>query len=239
MSNTRIIALTLCFFVLAPTVARTQDTAKDFYGHDFAASPLESQSSSNAPKIVDDTRSVRPEINREEESSGDQLSAESSQSSSVMAINPLQPESSTSSNSAQNSSSSSSEMPLGAGIKVERLGVVVNALQEDHTLEVLTQFRELVVDNKYAPGTMSFVGVTPVISSEPLALMIRRLLLLGAQTASNLTAPPVPAKRSPVWIFETAKGQFLVEGAMNPAKFINAKGEFVPPSTEGAGRPEL
>jgi hypothetical protein len=86
---------------------------------------------------------------------------------------------------------------------------------------------------------MSFVGVTPVISSEPLALMIRRLLLLGAQTASNLTAPPVPAKRSPVWIFETAKGQFLVEGAMNPAKFINAKGEFVPPSTEGAGRPEL
>jgi len=118
---------------------------------------------------------------------------------------------------------------MGRGIKIERIGLVANFLNEDHALEALTAYREVLLEHSLEPGTIYMIGVTPGIIMDALVNMVRRLQFLGVGFASNQVLPPVPVKLSPSWIVETATGRYLVEGTMNLDRFLNARGEFIKP----------
>lgn len=132
------------------------------------------------------------------------------------------------------SSTSASSEDLRQGIKIEQLSLVVNKMNEEHALEVLSTLRELIVDKRLTPGNVYLVGLGAGFRSDALINMVRRLQFLGASFRDNLDKPPVEVNLSPTWIVETGSGRFLLEGTMQIDRFLTSRGEFVKPGEDGA-----
>lgn len=112
-----------------------------------------------------------------------------------------------------------------------RLLVVVNSLDPIH-LQAVVKKVELLARSK----RMSVTGVMHI--GDPKALtqeMTQTLHALGVGTVYAEVIPAsLPITTSPTWVFETNEGKYIVEGGMDPERFISPTGDYLAPVLGGA-----
>lgn len=171
----------------------------EFYPHDYAADPLGSAAFSSSSSAKSSE-----EVDESPEDSG-----------------PL--------NASASSTSSLGPADQFSGKPIEGLSVVVNGLDSASYENSAETLLELYNQKSVKPAQIVLIGAK-ISGSKKLGDYARRLALLGV---SVVRAEKVPANlkisRVPAWIVSTAEGDIVLEGLKSPAKFINAKGEFVPP----------
>ena len=111
------------------------------------------------------------------------------------------------------------------GIKVLRIGAIINGMEEGHRNEMISKLVNFSISS-HLPLYKAYV-VGPMLGSGNSGDLFA--LSLQGGTLEGVTAPPqeYTVTRSPTWILETEKGDVLLEGLPEIEKFINSQREFV------------
>ena len=129
---------------------------------------------------------------------------------------------------------SSSEAEVSAlpnntpGIPIKWIGAVLATQDQQHFQNSVNDL--IMNSDKYdlSLGEITLVGPPKGLSGKTDLIMALTVREAGTSFRSK---PPEEYKieRSPTWIIGTAEGEILLEGAGPLSRFLNDKGEFVPP----------
>lgn len=140
-------------------------------------------------------------------------------------------------NSAQAQQGGAPQMPVDNRPKTT-LSVVVNSLELEHLTAVVKKVESLAKSKRVSVLSVMHIGTPENMS----AAMTELLYSLDIGVVYTEVLPTdLPIATSPTWIFQTAQGKYIVEGGMDPERFISPSGDYVavglPSSAPVAGNP--
>lgn len=118
------------------------------------------------------------------------------------------------------------------GEPVTRVGVIVNGLDQAHTLEKVRELLDLAEKQKITLGPVHLVGfdLLQVQMSKPYLDLLTELSFRGVAADPD---PPsengLSVARSPTWLIETARGLHVVEGYERLTKLVNRNSHYIAP----------
>lgn len=206
------IALDILLFLICfvpATFAQEQDSRQGFFADDFVKKGFErTESKSEDIKWIDPTKLVE-QIKEQ---------AASNPNSNLVQSDP--------------SAFDAKRVVLGQhGEKILSLGLIVNAVDEEHAKENIEELIGLAQTNAIALNTVFAVGGIAQAKKDLPSVEYLWAKSQGARIKVTLGVPKqYDVSLSPTWIVETEQGLVLLEGIGSLKRAINAEGrlEFVP-----------
>ncbi len=117
------------------------------------------------------------------------------------------------------------QMAEGRGVPIQYIGVILNAVDQEHYWARLKELADLVLEKQIPISVVYSVGPSGKVKDLKVAATLDSF---GRVSRTVKEAPAkYQVKFSPAWIFGTKDGEIVVEGDEPLSSWINSRNEFV------------